>query len=163
MLILGETSVNAAHAREWARSKRSAPVFRALADLYWRYAPERGVVPEIAYTQAAKETGWGRFGGVLDQGFRNPCGLKVRSGGQNDDEAAHARFPTWHVGVIAHLDHLALYAGAPGYPRPGSPDPRHFPSLLGQAATVADLGGRWAPAAGYGRGVVLLVRELQAL
>lgn len=62
--------------------------------------------------------------------------------------------------MIAHLDHLALYAGAPGYPRADSPDPRHFDFLAGDAPTVEQLSGRWAPAASYGPSLVRMVGEL---
>jgi hypothetical protein len=56
--------------------------------------------------------------------------------------------------VIACIDHLALYAGAPTYPRPNSPDPRHFESIYAVAPTVERLGGRWAPAPDYGTSIV---------
>ena len=149
MKILGPTSVTAEVAQAWARDRGALDLFVLLAPLYWRYAPDRGVKPEVAYAQAAKETAFGQFGGAVTPQFRNPCGLKVVNA-SGDEPSDHQRFPTWEVGVQAHLDHLALYAGALGYPRPGSPDPRHFDFLLGEAASVESLGGAWAPSASYG-------------
>ena len=83
MNILGEAQVTVARAQEWARSKGAAPFFPDLAPLYWRFAVERGVRPEVAFALSAKETGFGRFGGVLDASFKNPCGLKIPGGGGN--------------------------------------------------------------------------------
>ena len=60
------------------------------------------------------------------------------------------------------LSHIALYAGAKGYPRRATPDPRHFPFLHGSARSVERLGGKWAPSASYGRDLVQLVRTLVA-
>jgi hypothetical protein len=62
--------------------------------------------------------------------------------------------------VTAHLDHLALYAGARGYPKRRTPDPRHFAFLHGRARTVQALGGAWAPSRSYGREIVRMAREI---
>ena len=102
-----------------------------------------------------------RFAGVLDASFHNPCGLKRAGGGGNYDPAAHQRFKSWRLGVRGCLDHLALYAAAKGYPRTGSPDPRHFPSIRGKATTVEQLGGKWAPSAAYGDRLVQKLTDLR--
>ena len=62
--------------------------------------------------------------------------------------------------MTAHLDHLALYAGARGYPKRRTPDPRHFAFLHGKARTVQALGGAWAPSRTYGREIVRMAREI---
>ncbi|MBO8128408.1 MAG: glucosaminidase domain-containing protein [Peptococcaceae bacterium] len=152
--ILSSTTVTVEQAQAWARSRGATQTFINLAPLYWRLAPERGVNPAGAYAQAAKETGFGRFGGVLDESFRNPCGMKTTQGGDNYDPDAHQRFSSWEEGVTAHLDHLALYAGATGYPKEDTPDPRHFAVIKGRAATFEDLGGKWAPSPDYGISIV---------
>ncbi len=153
--IIAPARATVGQARAWARRRGATEEFIALADLYWELGPQRGgVEPAAAYAQAAKETGFGRFGGAVTPEHRNPCGLKTAQGGANDDPDAHQRFATWRDGVTAHLDHLALYAGAPGYPRPDSPDPRHFAWLHGRARTVEALGGNWAPSDDYGRSIV---------
>jgi N-acetylmuramoyl-L-alanine amidase len=159
--ILGSGSTTAAPAQEWARAHGATKRFESLAPLYWQLAPSSGVRPEVAYAQAGKETAFGRFGGVLDSSFHNPCGLKRKAGGGNFDPGAHKRFPSWRVGVMAHLDHLGLYAGAPGYPREQTPDPRHFAFLRGEARSVEALGAAWAPAKDYGRSLARLVSSLE--
>jgi N-acetylmuramoyl-L-alanine amidase len=158
--ILGPPGASVERAQAWARANGATPTFVRLASLYWRLAPKRGIRPEVAYAQSAKETGFGRFGGVLDASFHNPCGLKRTAGGGNYDRRAHRRFSTWRQGVTAHLDHLALYAGARGYPKRATPDPRHFPFLRGRAPTVQKLGGAWAPSASYGREVLVFARQI---
>jgi N-acetylmuramoyl-L-alanine amidase len=138
---------------------------------YWRLAPLAGIRPEVAYAQAIHETGFGRFGRAVTPEHHNYCGLKVRNPGADHDPDSHARFPTLEVGVIAHLDHLALYAAAPGYPRHDTPDPRHFASILGAARTVEDLGGEdppdgvpdWAPSPQYPEPILRHIAGITAL
>lgn len=153
--ILGQARATVAQAQAWAQTRGAAQCFIDVAPLYWQEAPSRGGVrPEVAYAQAAKETAFGRFGGVIPgPEWHNWCGLKTTAGGGNYDPDAHARFPNDLTGVRAHLDHLAIYAGAPRYPRADTPDPRHFPYIAGTAKTVEALSGRWA-GAGYGESVV---------
>ena len=159
--ILAAPTATQGQAGAWAKKHGATGEFVGLAKLYWQLAPPRGGVdPAVGYAQSFHETGGGRFGGVLDATYHNPCGLKTTGGGGNEERTAHTRFPSWREGVTAHLDHLALYAGAPGYPRQGSPDPRHFPSLKGTAKTVEALGGKWAPSPTYGQRVAQLARDI---
>jgi N-acetylmuramoyl-L-alanine amidase len=152
--ILDDTAATKSEAKRWAQASGAPRFYRRLVPTYWRAAKARGVRPDLAYAQSAKETGFGGFSNVVTPSFKNPCGIKTTEGGANSDPDAHKRFSTWKQGIRACLDHLALYAGAPGYPRANSPDPRHFPSILGTAKTAQRLGGRWAPARGYGRSIV---------
>ena len=173
--ILSSDSTTVAQAEAWARAKGATEEFVGLASLYQKYASSRGGVNWVlAYVQAAKETGYGKFGGVLDASYHNPCGLKNSSGGADEDPNAHKRFDNWDQGIIAHLDHLALYAGAAGYPKTNyvskwqnsnldstsTYDPRHFPYLKGRATTVNDLGGQWAPSSTYGVEIFRLYCDL---
>ncbi|NFT06123.1 cell wall hydrolase [Clostridium botulinum] len=152
--IISETEATASNAKKWAKTKGATEEFLSLADLYWKYSETCGDVnPAIAYVQSAKETGFGRFGGVLDSSFRNPCGMKTSQGGSDGDKNAHKKFNTWDEGVQAHMDHLALYAGANGYPKSDTYDPRHFISIKGKSPTVNSLGGKWAPSLTYGEEV----------
>lgn len=153
--ILGAASATLAQAKEWARSKNAPAEFVALADLYWQLAPERGGVdPAVAYVQFGHETGYlyrdGKSAAGIDASYKNPCGLKITAGGGDFQASAHKKFSSWREGISAHLDHLALYAGASGYPKKDTPDPRHFAYLLGTARTVESLGAKWAPSPTYG-------------
>lgn len=165
MNIVSSTNITVSTAKKWAKSKGATNTFVELADLYWKYSSTHGNVnPAVAYVQAAKETGYGKFGGVIDESYHNPCGMKTSSGGGDYDPNAHMRFKSWDEGVQAHLDHLALYAGAKGYPRTGNThDPRHFASIRGKAPTVVALGGNWAPSVSYGQEILVLYRNLEKL
>ena len=159
--IISDSEVTAKQAAKWAKSKGATETFQDLAELYFEYSSDCGDVnPAIAYVQAAKETGFGKFGGVLDESYKNPCGLKTPSGGGDTDKNAHQRFDTWDEGVQAHMDHLALYAGAKGYPKDDTYDPRHFVTIKGKATTVSSLGTKWAPSATYGEEVNALYKDL---
>ena len=153
-LIEGRPFTGQATAERWADDQGASARFVLNAALYWELGPARGIRPEVAYAQSAKETAYGHFGGVIDASFHNPCGLKTTTGGDNDDPNAHMRFVNWRQGITACIDHLGLYAGAPGYPRASTPDPRHFTSIYATAPTVERLGGHWAPDPDYGRSIV---------
>lgn len=159
--IISEVFISAEEAKEWAREKGATEEFLYLADLYWEYSSEHGEVnPALAYAQAAKETAYGNFGGVLDSSYRNPCGLKTSRGGSDRDPKAHMKFESWDDGVKAHLDHLALYAGAIGYPKEETKDPRHFDSILGKADSVIELSENWAPSDTYGEEILNMYNEM---
>lgn len=161
--ILGKPTATETQAFDWAMSKGATAVFGSNSAWYWALATLLGIDPVAAYAQYAKETGFGRFGGVLDASFCNPCGMKNSQGGSDTDPSAHKRFRNWEQGIQAQLDHLALYAGADGYPKATTGDPRHFPYLLGKCKTVESLGGCWAPSSEYGNGIVKMMREIQAM
>ncbi|NBI28333.1 N-acetylmuramoyl-L-alanine amidase [Chengkuizengella marina] len=152
--ILSEPTATIRQAQEWAKGRGATRTFIDIAQLYWSIDPKSGVNPAIAYAQSAKETGFGRFGGVIDETYKNPCGMKTTSGGGNYDPEAHQRFKSWEEGITAHCDHLALYAGAEGYPKSDPPDPRHFSWIFGKAKTVEQLSGRWAPSETYGQSIL---------
>ncbi|OOM77217.1 N-acetylmuramoyl-L-alanine amidase LytC precursor [Clostridium puniceum] len=161
--IISQTEVTVKQAEQWAKSNGATDNFIRLAQLYWKYAKDHGNVnPAIAYVQAAKETGYGKFGGVLNDSYKNPCGMKTVVGGSDTDPNAHQKFDSWDEGVQAHLDHLALYADADGYPRSSTYDPRHFITIKGKAVTVNDLGGKWAPSLTYGEEVNKLYDNLMS-
>ena len=131
--IVSDVFITVDDAKKWAQGKGATKEFVELADLYWEYSDEHGDVnPALAYVQAAKETAYGNFGGVLDASYHNPCGLKTNKGGSDKDPKAHMKFKNWNEGVKAHLDHLALYAGAEGYPKAETKDPRHFASMYNE-------------------------------
>jgi flagellum-specific peptidoglycan hydrolase FlgJ len=133
-----------------------------LARTYWRIAPLHGVRPEVTFAQAALETGFGKFGRAVTREHNNFCGLKVANPGPDDSPDSHARFPTPEVGVIAHIEHIALYAGAPGYPKPKPIDTRHFPYLFGTAKDVETLSGHWAPSSTYHVKIIQFINEIKA-
>ncbi|WP_294174553.1 N-acetylmuramoyl-L-alanine amidase [uncultured Clostridium sp.] len=169
--IISTVDTSLERVEAWARSKNATETFVGLAKLYKKYAELRGGVNwVVAYVQAAKETGYGKFGGVLDESYHNPCGLKNPEDGDDYDAGAHKKFDNWEQGVLAHLDHLALYAAADGFPKTSylknwkdeplaeneTYDPRHVGwfgttgGILGKAKDVLGLTGSWASDPNYG-------------
>lgn len=160
--ILGSPTAKVQQMQDWAISKKAHPKFVELALLYYGLSVASGVDPVVTYTQSAKETGYFNFGGVLDITYNNPCGMKNSGGGGDYDPSAHKRFDSWELGIAAQVDHLALYAGAAGYPRTVTTDPRHFPYLKGTAKTVEALSGKWAPSSDYGPSIVRMMKDVAA-
>lgn len=162
--IITTPSSSITQMEDWARSKGATTTFISLARKYWNLAPKHGGIdPVVAYAQAAKETGFGRFGGIIDESFNNPCGLKTPQGGADNDPLAHQKFTSWDEGIMAHLDHLALYAGALGYPKASGQtyDPRHFKSIYNTVGnSVENLGGKWAPSSTYGIEIATMVADM---
>lgn len=162
--ILSKSTVSIEQMQTWAKTKNENKEFISLAELYYKLSVERGINPAVSYAQFAHETGFlykVKSAAGIDATYHNPCGLKVPQGGGDYDKNAHMKFKTWTDGISAHLDHLALYAGAKDYPKKNTLDPRHFPYLLGTAKTVEELSGKWAPGKDYGQKVLKYVKEME--
>lgn len=159
--IISKPSALRDQAKQWAKNNNATPTFISLVDLYWNLYLSHGEVnPVIAYVQSALETGYGKFGGKIDESYKNPCGLKT-STAKDDSPSAHVKFNTWEDGISAHLDHLALYAGVSGYPKEHTKDPRHFQYLLGKVKSVEELSGTWTSAQDYGLKILELMSDIQ--
>lgn len=159
MDILSKPSATKEQLLAWVKTKNPNQLAIDLLDLYWAISVENGVNPIITYCQSMKETAYHRYGGVLDSSYFNPCGLKNSNGGGDYDANAHKRFDSWSKGILAQVEHLALYAGKSGYPLKDTVDPRHFPYLLGTAKTVESLSGKWAGAT-YGQSIVAMCEDV---
>jgi hypothetical protein len=177
MLIINKPSASMEQCQTWINNVKTAhPLAKAMIPLLYNAALANGIDPVVLIAQAMKETGYFNFQGVIRPNFCNTCGLKVTKGGGDQDPGAHKRFEYWEDGIMAHSDHLALYAGAPnmpkyspdcashsneGYKHNGeTKDPRHFTYLLGKCPTVESLGGNWAPSADYGNSVVQIANQI---
>ena len=162
MDILSSPTVSYEQCEEWAISKHASEIYMDILPLLYDISIQYGVNPAVTIAQCAKETGYCKFGGVLDASFKNPCGLKSPKGGGDYDPNAHTRFDSWEDGISAQVQHLCLYAGQEGFPLTEPKDPRHFPYLLGRCQTVESLSGNWA-GAGYGESLVKMCREIEAI
>lgn len=181
MLIMSKGEKSVQSLQQWARERKATELFISHAPLYIDYCNKLGVNYEVAYCQYAKETHYGKFDGVVNISFNNPCGLKIPEGGPCDKPNSHKQFNNWEEGIKAHIDHLALYAGAAGFPKYSkevpykgddlknldkykangiSGDPRHFTFLYGKCKTVESLGGNWAPNPNYGNDIVTMVNQI---
>lgn len=151
ILISEEENFNTDVIKHWAKRNNATELFINLWDIYNDlYKTCGNINPVIAYVQAAIETEFGNFSGDLDESFNNPYGVKEF---KYDDEGIlseeYTKFESWQEGVEAHLDHLALYFGAEGYPKDKSKDTRHFYYLYGICSNILDLQDKWTTKKGY--------------
>lgn len=133
----------------------------------WAWAQEYRLDPVGTVAQVALETGWLGFPGRIDSRWRNPCGLKVRDPGVvstyltgEDQPLAHAQFPSWAIGCLAHCQHVAAYAGTLEWSDLPVVDPRVSYVTPPAAESWEELGGRWAPSVTYGQQVEAVARTL---
>lgn len=171
MPLVGSPSATLSTAQAWATSKGAdarfiddiLPALSHAAQQLQRANGGQGIDVAVVAAQAAKETGWGRFSGVLTPAFHNSAGIKTASGGSDSDPAAHESFTSWQEGARAHLNHLAAYVGLAPV---GTPHGRyHVVTRLtwaGTVRTVEELGARWAPSGSYGQEIAALASELAA-
>lgn len=161
--IISSASATAEQVKAWARSKNDNNEFISLVDIYFREFSKVGINPVLGFVQMAHETGFlykVKSAAGINATYHNPCGLKITQGGGDYQASAHKVFKDWTEGIIAHRDHLALYAGVKGYPLKDTPDPRHFPYLFGKCKTIESLGGNWAPSKEYGQKLLKYLDEV---
>lgn len=159
MNIISKPTSTLAQCLQWAINKKASDLYLTIVPILYNTAVKIGVDPTLVVAQCAKETGYCRFGGVLNADFKNTCGLKTPKGGDCKDPEAHTRFKSWSDGAKAQCEHLALYAGQKGYPLKNPTDPRHFSYLLGKCKTVESLSGNWAGKT-YGQDLVKMMKEI---
>lgn len=148
--LLGEPEVTVETAKAWAKKCNAADIFIDIADTYWKYGELTGIRPDILYAQAAKETGFGKFGRMVKAEDNNWAGIKTRT--SNED---HEVFETADDGVRAHFNHVAAYIGIEPY---GEPHGRYYSvktlTWAGTIKTLEELGGRWCPDLYYGYSIL---------
>lgn len=148
--ILGEESMPADTALAWILSKvdKSVPKLTCdladLVDYYWQEGKAEGVRPEVALSLSIKETGFWRYGGIVQPEQNNFGGL----GALNENASGEAAsFIDCQIGVRAVVQHMRAYATREAL-RQGNVDPRYEAVIKagyhGQAPTVHGLSGKWA-------------------
>ena len=74
------------------------------AQIYIDEASAEGINSDVAFAQMCVETGYLRFGNLVQPEWHNYCGL-----GAMDAEHPGERFETEELGVRAHIQHLQAY------------------------------------------------------
>lgn len=152
--LLGEAQISLESAKAWARAKGAAELFINAADYYWKYGELTGIRPEILYAQAAKETGYGKYGGAVTPDMNNFAGIK-KYGATGDEKDDHESFATQEDGVRAHFNHMSAYIGLePIGEVHGRYNSVKSLSWAGTIKNVEALGGRWCPDLYYGYSIV---------
>lgn len=148
--LFGEPEVTVEQAQAWAEARGAEDRFIEIAPVYWEYGDLTGLRPEILYAQAAKETGFGRYGGAVTPDMNNWAGIKIKSS-SGDKTEDHETFASPEDGVRAHFNHMCAYTGIDPV---GEPHDRYFVvKSIAWAGTVKNLealGGRWCPDLYYG-------------
>jgi flagellum-specific peptidoglycan hydrolase FlgJ len=158
--ITGSSTVSLEKAIQWASSNGAHQRFIDVASLYWEYGQQSGIRPEVLFAQAAYETGFGRYGGLVPADYNNWAGIKagLATGNQPVD---FERFATPSDGVRAHFNHMSAYLGLNPI---GEPHARYHSvkniSWAGTVALVEDLSGKWAPSSTYHERIVSMIAEM---
>jgi hypothetical protein len=183
LTITGDSYMNAQQLNNWIISE--TPRIKAkmtaqglqfnpipdLADLYIKIGAAYGIRGDIAFCQAAKETGFWQFTGEVQPSQNNYCGLYATGGALDGTESTNgadltqvslvpgscgATFVTPAAGVEAHIQHL--YAYATKNPLPLGKvriDPRYSLVNRGIGPTWLKLNARWAvPGTTYGQSII---------
>jgi len=111
---------------------------RELIQYYIEEAAFEDVNHDIAFSQMCLETGFLRFGGLVQPEWNNFCGL-----GAIGPEQPGLVFPDPRTGVRAHIQHLKAYATEE--PLEGElVDPRYRYVRKGSSPSIEGLSGTWA-------------------
>ncbi len=141
-----------------------APDVGTFCRIFFEEAALEGVRAEVAFAQSMLETGFLKFGGIVQPGQFNFAGI-----GATDQNAPGecAAFPDVRTGVRAQIQHLKAYACTDDL-RNDTVDPRfdlvergcaRYVQWLGQKENP--LGKGWATGEGYGYNIVRLIYELK--
>lgn len=139
---------------------RINPDAPCLAKLFLEEGSKESVRGDLAFAQSLKETGYFRYGGVVQPDYNNYAGI-----GAVDPTAIGnaARFETPREGVRAQIQHLKAYASTESL-NLTKIDPRFHLVSRGIAPNLEDLNGRWAvPGNGYGESILKIYNDISQI
>ena len=162
---MGEARATAQQMALYCRSKNAEPKITScsleeLAEMYLEEGKAEGVRGDVAWAQSLHETGFFKFGGIVQPGQNNFAGIGALNGNAKGQAAT---FPDPRTGVRAQIQHLKAYASKEPLVN-ACVDPRFSLVVRGSAEFVEWLGASdnpqgkgWAvPGKGYGASVVKL-------
>ncbi|MBQ0050761.1 MAG: glucosaminidase domain-containing protein [Treponema sp.] len=129
-----------------------------MAEVYVAEAAMENINSDAAFVQMCLETGFLRYGNLVQPEWNNFCGL-----GAMGPEHPGEIFETMEIGVRAHIQHLQAYATTAEVEL-NNPlvDPRYsWPHKTRNAKTVFELAGTWATDKEYGFKLDNLLSELE--
>ncbi|MGI5070325.1 glucosaminidase domain-containing protein [Treponema pectinovorum] len=131
---------------------------QSLARTYKIESDFEGINSDVAFVQMCLETGFLRFGNLVQENWHNYCGL-----GAIDENNPGERFETEELGVRAHIQHLQAYATTENENLKGNlVDPRYsWVHKAKFASTIFDLSLSWAADSNYGNKLDLLLQKLE--
>lgn len=169
--IMGRAQATAQQMALYCRSKNAAPqlsgcTLEMLAQTFLTEGEAEGVRGDVAFAQSLHETGYFKFGGIVQPQQNNFAGIGALNGSA---EGQAASFPSMFIGVRAQIQHLKAYASTSPLCKP-CVDPRFALVTRGCAPYVEWLGAAdnptgkgWAvPGEGYGESVLAMLRGILA-
>lgn len=141
VLIMGKGSVSAEKLSSFLLQNNkqiSSGYLKMLPQIYIEEASYEGVNYDVAFAQMCLETGYLKFGGLVQPEWNNFCGL-----GAIGPEQPGLIFPDIRTGVRAHIQHLKAYATTEP-PKHDIVDPRYRYVRLGSSPAIDGLAGTWA-------------------
>ena len=147
-------------------AKGGAALLEQFCQIYYEEAQAEGVRVEVAFTQAMKETGWLRYGGIVKIEQFNFAGLGALDGNATGNCAS---FRDVREGVRAQIQHLKAY-GSKESLKNACVDPRFKLVKRGAAPYVEWLGIQenpsgvgWATSKNYGSDIVNMIKRLKTI
>lgn len=130
------------------------------AQLYIVEASVEGINSDVAFAQMCLETGYLKFGGLVQPEFHNYCGL-----GAMDEENPGCIFENEQMGVRAHIQHLQAYATTEDIPLNNELiDPRYnWVHKTKYVETIEGLAGTWAADPNYAKKIEQILQKMEAL
>ena len=128
------------------------------AQYYIDEAATEGINSDAAFAQMCLETGFLKFGGLVQPEFHNYCGL-----GAMDADHPGEQFETEELGVRAHIQHLQAYATKEETQLNGELiDPRYnWVHKTKYIETIFELTGTWATDPHYGEKIDGLLTAME--
>lgn len=164
--IMGTAAATAAQMALYCRKGNASPqltgcTLEQLAQMFLEEGAAEGVRGDIAFAQSLKETGYFKYGGIVQATQNNYAGIGALNGNAAGNAAS---FSTPREGVRAQIQHLKAYAST-GPLANTQVDPRFHLVTRGSAPYVEWLGAAdnpqgkgWAvPGDGYGASIVTLL------
>ena len=143
-------------------AKYGATTPEAFATATWNAAASEGVRPEVLAAQIGNETGWLRFGGIVNANQCNFGGLGALDGNANGNAAT---FKNVQEGLLAQAQHLKAYSSKAALSQ-ACVDPRFHLVNRGVAPYLEDYGADghgglvWASNRLYGRDLLSAMRSI---
>jgi N-acetylmuramoyl-L-alanine amidase len=156
--IMGTGKATAAQLQSFmqANNPNALTTFPNLPQLYMAESALEGVNHDVAFAQMCLETGYLKFGGIVQASQNNFAGL-----GSAQGTTGMATFPDPQTGVKAHIQHLKAYASTAAVVPP-IVDPRFDLVERGIAPLVTDLSGRWSVEPSFGNKILDIQKKLLA-
>ena len=134
---------------------RGASNIRDFCKILYEEAQSEGVSPEVLYGQVVKETGYLKFGNLVQPNQCNFGGLGATGPGNPGYSFGSVR-----EGLRAQVQHLKAYGSTEPLVNPCI-DARFKYVSRGCAPRTIDLNGKWAvPGVGYGESIDAIAREV---